>query len=255
MLKLKTKQEIEILREGGKLLAGILKRTAALVRPGVSTAELNNYAENEIAKINGRPAFKNYKIPGLFPYPAGLCTSLNNVIVHGIPSDKVILKEGDIISLDIGMEYKKLYTDMSMTVAVGKVPAEVEKLIKVTKESLYLGIDAMKVGGTLADIGSAVQKHAEKHGYGVVRDLVGHGVGYEVHEAPQVPNYFTVSAQRVKLEPGLVIAIEPMLTMGDYETVTLADGWAIATRDNSLSAHWEHTVAVTEDGIIIITEE
>lgn len=255
MLKLKTKQEIEILREGGKLLADILKRTAALVRPGVSTSELNNYAESEIAKINGRPAFKNYKIPGLFPYPAGLCTSLNNVIVHGIPSDKVILQEGDIISLDIGMEYKKLYTDMSMTVAVGKVSAEIEKLIKVTRESLYLGIDAMKVGGTLADIGRAVQNHAEKNGYGVVRDLVGHGVGYEVHEAPQVPNYLTSAAQKIKLEPGLVIAIEPMLTMGDYETVTLADGWAIATRDNSLSAHWEHTVAVTEDGIIIITEE
>lgn len=255
MIRLKTKKEIEILREGGKQLAAILKRTAALVRPGVSTAELNQYAEGEIVKIKGRPSFKNYKIPGLFPYPAGLCTSLNEVIVHGIPSEKVILKEGDIISLDIGMEYKKLYTDMAMTVAVGKVSAEIEKLIKVTKESLYLGIDAMKVGGTLADIGRAVQTHAEKNGYGVVRDLVGHGVGYDVHEFPQVPNYFTTAAQKIKLEPGLVIAIEPMLTIGDYETVTLDDGWAIATRDNSLSAHWEHTLAVTEDGIIIITEE
>jgi methionyl aminopeptidase len=255
MIRLKSKQEIEILREGGQLLAAILKRTAALVRPGVSTAELNQYAENEIAKIKGRPAFKNYQVPGLFPYPAGLCTSLNNVIVHGIPSERVILKEGDIISLDIGMEYKNLYTDMAMTVAVGKVSAAVEKLIKVTRESLYLGIDAIKPGGTLADIGRAVQAHAEKHHYGVVRDLVGHGVGYEVHEAPQVPNYLTSAAQKIKLEPGLVIAIEPMLTMGDYETVTLNDGWAIATRDNSLSAHWEHTIAVTEDGLIIITEE
>lgn len=254
MISLKTNAEIKILREGGKILAGILKNTAALVRPGISTAELNKFAEDAIYDIGGEPAFKNFPANSDNPFPAGLCTSCNEEIVHGIPSEKTILEEGDIISLDIGMKYKDLYTDMAVTVAVGEISPELEKLSRITKEALEKGLAEVKVGNTLADIGIAVQKHAEAAGYGVVRDLVGHGVGHDVHEAPQVPNYKTRAAAKILIKPGLVIAIEPMVTMGDYNIDVLNDGWTIVTRDRNYSAHWEHTIAVTEEGSILITD-
>ncbi len=254
MIKLKSNEEIKILREGGKLLAKVLWDTAELVKVGASTADLNNFAEKAIYDLGGRPSFKNYGAEMGNPFPAGLCTSVNKEIVHGIPSAEKTLKNGDIISLDIGMEYKGLYTDMAITLAVGEVKQEVLDLIKVTKESLYKGIKAIKKGGNLSDIGAAVQNHAESHNYGVVRDLVGHGVGHAVHEDPQVPNYKSLFAKNIKIEKGLVIAIEPMLTMGDYNIKSLADGWSIVTRDGSLSAHWEHTIAVGENGVEIITE-
>lgn len=254
MIKLKTIEEIKILREGGKFLGQILRDTAALVKPGVTTAALNEYAEKRIYDLGGRPSFKNFTGGGDVPFPAGLCTSVNEEIVHGIPSEARVLQEGDIISLDIGMEYKGLYTDMAVTVPVGNLDSELHRLIQVTKESLYKGIAAMKVGGDLSEIGKAVQAHAEAAGYGVVRDLVGHGVGHSVHEAPQVPNYKASFAKNIKLVPGLVIAIEPMITIGSYDIEVLDDEWTIVTADRSLSAHWEHTVAVTENGIEILTE-
>lgn len=254
MISLKSKEEIKTLREGGKILAGILKDTAALVRPGITTAELNTFAEDAIYDIGGEPAFKNFPANSDNPFPAGLCTSRNEEIVHGIPSEKTILEEGDIISLDIGMKYKELYTDMAVTVAVGEISPELEKLSRITKEALEKGLAEVKVGNTLADIGIAVQKHAEAAGYGVVRDLVGHGVGHEVHEAPQVPNYKTRAAGKIVIKAGLVIAIEPMITMGDYNIDVLDDGWTIVTRDRNYSAHWEHTIAVTEEGSVLITD-
>lgn len=254
MIKLKSNEEIKILREGGKLLARVLWDTAELVKVGVSTAELNDFAEKAIYDLGGRPSFKNYGVETGNPFPAGLCTSVNKEIVHGIPAEDKKLKNGDIISLDIGMEYKGLYTDMAITLPVGEVQKEVLNLIKVTKESLYKGIKAIKVGGDLSDIGAAVQNHAEAHNYGVVRDLVGHGVGHDVHEAPQVPNYKSLFAKKIKINKGLVIAIEPMLTMKDFNIKSLPDGWTVVTRDGSLSAHWEHTIAVGENGVEIITE-
>ena len=241
---IKTQEEIEIIAEGGKLIQNILHNTAKLVKPGVSTWELNEYAESEIYKLGARPSFKDYG-PKKNPFPAGLCTSVNSQVVHGIPSRDVVLKNGDIIGLDIGMEYKGLYTDTAITVAVGTVSDKVKKLIEATKKCLDLSLREAKAGNKIGDISHIIQKTAEDAGFSVVRDLVGHGVGYDVHEDPAVPCYGK-KGTGIVLQEGMVLAIEPMLCAGEYFVVFEPDGWTISTKDGGLSAHFEHTVAITK---------
>lgn len=248
---IKSESEIEIIAEGGKLIHNILYATAGIVKPGISTWELNVFAEKEIEKIGGRPSFKNFG-DKKNPFPAGLCTSVNSVVVHGIPSRDAILKDGDIVSLDIGMEYKRLFTDTAITVPVGKISDIAKKLIETTKKSLLAAIDQAKPGNTIGDIAFATQKTAEAAGFSVIRDLVGHGVGYEVHEDPAVPN-FGKKGQGIELQEGMVLAIEPMLCEHEYFVVLDNDGWTIRTRDNGLAAHFEHTIAITKNGARILT--
>lgn len=248
---IKTAAEIELIGEGGKILRAILYDAAKLARPGVSTWELNKFAEDQINAHGGRPSFKNYG-PKKNPFPAGLCTSVNDQVVHGIPSQHTILKTGDIVGLDIGMEYKKLYTDTAITVAVGEVSGLAKKLMEATKKCLEAAIKEVRDGVKTGDIGFIIQKTAEDAGFNVVRDLVGHGVGYEVHEEPAIPCYGKKGTGE-KLREGMVVAIEPMLTAGEYFLIQEDDGWTLSTRDGSLSAHFEHTLAVTKNGARVLT--
>ncbi len=245
------------MREGGKILAGILKRITKEVRPGATTGHLEEMACSLISEAGGRPSFKNYKSKAdSKPFPTALCISINNEVVHTpvLPSRK--LKEGDIIGIDIGMEYKKYFTDMATTLPVGSIKKEAKKLIKVTEKSLKLAIKKVKSGATLNDIAAVVQNYVESHGFSVVRDLVGHGVGTEVHEDPQIPNFVVTKEgyDNVILKPGMTLAIEPMVNAGFYEVKTGLDGFSILTKDGSLSAHFEHTVVVTEKGCEILTQ-
>ncbi len=254
MIRIKTKKEIEILREGGKKLALVLGAVAKEVKPGVATIELDQLAEKLIKESGGRPSFKNYRTADdRTPYPASLCVSVNDEIVHGIPSKTRILKEGDIVSLDAGMEYGGMYTDTAITVPVGKISNEAAKIIEVCKKSLSEGIKTIKAGSYIGDIGFAVQSHVEERGYGVVRNLVGHGVGHSVHEDPEIPN-FGKKKTRERLTAGMVLAIEPMITEGSFETILDKDNWTWRTKDGKPSAHFEHTVVVTEKGAEIITQ-
>lgn len=263
MIIYKTTEEIKTMREGGKILACILDKVAKMVKPGISTGELEAEAVRLITEAGGRPAFKGYKThQGAEGFPTALCTSVNDEIVHAPSLPSRLLKEGDIIGIDVGMEYpfrkdtKGLYTDMAVTVPVGKIDPRVEELLAVTKNSLKLAINKVKSGNSLNDIGTAVEEYAEKAGFSVVRDLVGHGVGKGVHEDPQVPNYKITdsSIENHILKPGMTIAIEPMVNMGGAEITTGEDGFAFVTEDGGLSAHFEHTVAVTEKGCEILTE-
>lgn len=247
----KTPQEIEIIEEGGKLLGDILRRTAQLVKPGVSTYELNEFAEKEILKVGGRPSFVGYG-GKKNPFPAGLCTSINDAIVHGVPSKTDILEEGDLVGLDIGMEYKGLFTDTAITVPVGKVSRIAQKLIDTTQKALVEAIKVAKPGNRIGDIGYATQIVPEKEGFSVVRDLVGHGVGYAVHEDPAVPNYGT-KGKGIELVPGMVLAIEPMVCQFKPHIYFDTDGWTIKTHDGGLAAHFEHTIAITDKGNKILT--
>jgi len=252
MIRLKTKDEIKILREGGKKLAGILSELSKKVAPGVTGQELDDLAFELIKKAGGKPSFLNYKPAGVSePYPASLCVSFNEEIVHGIPGKRAI-KEGDIISLDLGMWYQGLCTDHAVTIAVGEVDEKVKKLIEATRDALRDAIRAVAPGARMGDVSYAIESLAASRGYEVVRELSGHGVGNEVHEDPFVPNYGKPGTG-LKLVKGMVLAIEPMLSLGTGEVKGLSDGYTFITRDKSLSAHFEHTVAVTEDGAEILT--
>lgn len=249
---IKTKEEIEILREGGKRLASILAKVATKVAPGVSTADLDKYAHDLIKEGGDEPAFLGYKPEGQSKaYPASLCTSVNNEVVHGIPNENKILKEGDIISIDLGLKHKGLFTDHAVTVPVGKINKESAKLLETTHEAMLVGIEAAKNGNTVGDIGYAIEKFVARK-YGIVRELSGHGVGIKIHEDPYVPN-FGKKGKGEKLVPGMVIAIEPMLNIGKADIITLSDGYTIKTADGSRSAHFENTVLITEDEAEILT--
>lgn len=255
MIKLKTQEEIEILAEGGAILAGIMRHLRTMVKPGVSTAELDAMAIELAKKSNAEPSFLGYTTTmTASPYPAALCTSINDEIVHAMGNLDRKLKEGDIVGLDMGLKYKNLYTDMAITVPVGKINSQAAQLVEVTQKALMKGINQIKPGNPLSAIGVAIDNYVQKYGYGIIKELVGHGVGYAVHEEPAVPNYKTSSINSLKLKEGLVIAIEPMLTMGDWQVHFDDDGWTTRTTDGSLSAHFEHTVAVTKDGYRIITQ-
>ncbi len=253
----KTPEEVRAIAKGGVLLSRVLGKIARRVAPGVSTADLDEIAQKEIAKAGGRPSFLGYRIRGVkAAYNSAVCVSINDEVVHGLAHPGRILKEGDIVGLDIGMEHPAkngFYTDMAMTVPVGKISEKAAKLIKVTRECLERAIGAVHAGAHLSEIGKAVQSHAEKNGYGVVRDLVGHGVGYAVHEDPRVPNYVDTFTRDLILKEGMVLAIEPMINAGTWEVFTADDEWTVKTADSSLSAHFENTIAVTADGCEILT--
>ncbi len=259
MITIKKPEEIEVLRQGGKILASILAEIVKRVRPGITTIELDKLAEELIAKKGGTPSFKYYQgQDGEVPFPTTICASVNEQLVH-TPASDCILKEGDIIGLDIGMKYPaegvSYFTDMSVTVPVGRVSQLARKLIKVTKNSLALGIAQIKPGNHISDISRAVQAYVESQGFSVIRQLVGHGVGYKVHEEPRIPNYIDKEQKDIELKAGMILAIEPMVSAGDYLVKTLDDGWTVVTADGSLSAHFEHTVVVTEDGFEILTKK
>ena len=252
MAKIETKEEIALIRQGGKMLNKILMQVAEIVRPGVSTFELDQMGEKLIRQAGGIPAFKNYGQP---PYPGSVCTSINAEVVHGVPRKDRILKEGDIISLDVGMRYPAengLYTDMAITVPVGKIGSELQKLVDVTRQALDIYKDNLRAGEKWSKVAGKVQKYVEGQGYGLVRDLVGHGVGHAVHEEPQLPNYVIPTYDFV-LREGMVLACEPMVTSGDYEIETMEDHWTVATKDRKYSAHFEHTFAITKTGCEVLT--
>ena len=253
MIYFKTTEDINILREGGKRLALVLKKVVQAIQPGVSTAGLDKLAYNLICEYEGKPSFLNYQ-PSFAhkPFPSSLCTSINETVVHGLPLEKKILKQGDVVSLDLGMEYKGLFTDMAVTVGVEKIKPIYEKLIKTTKMSLLQAIKTSKINNTLGDIGYAIQKRVEKEGFVVVKDLVGHGVGYSPHEDPVVFNY-GVPHEGLKLEEGMVVAIEPMTTFDNGAVKEEKDG-SFVTVNGKVSCHFEHTIAITKKGPIVITK-
>ena len=247
MSQIKTEEEIKIMAEGGKILAEVLGEIEKMAKPGITTLELDRASEALILKRGAKPAFKGYE---RFPY--SLCASVNDVIVHGFPSN-YRLKDGDVVGLDLGVLWKGYNTDMAVTVAVGEVSFEAKRLLQVTKKALRLGIKKARAGITTGDLGNSIQKYIEDQGYGVVRDLCGHGIGKEIHEDPQIPNY----GQRhkgVELKEGMVICIEPMVTLGDFRLKEAKDGYGFATRDGKISAHFEHTIAITRDGCKVLTE-
>lgn len=261
MITIKTPEEIEILRESGKRLAAILREVASNVRPGITTFELDAIAQEMIASGNDESPFLNYQ-PEFHkkPFPAALCVSVNEEVVHGIPGPRVLL-EGDVVTVDLGLKHKKMITDHAVTVIVGDVETrlvaspefkKVVQLVSDTKEALMLGIKEVKNGARVGDVGHAIEQFVNKR-YGIIRELAGHGVGYAVHEDPYVPNYGKKGTGPV-LKTGMVIAIEPMLTLGKEGIITKMDGYTICTRDKSLAAHWEHTVVVTDDGCEILTK-
>lgn len=254
MITLKTKEEIAILREGGKILAEALEIVAMSAKPGISTFELNKIAEDFIAKFGAKPSFKDYRPEkGMPPYPAALCTSLNDEIVHCVPKKERILKDGDILGLDLGVWHKNLCTDAAITIAIGAVPEKAKKLIDTTEKSLYSGIDEAVVGNAIGDIGYAVSEIVKAGGFAVIRDLVGHGVGHAVHEDPQIPNYGQ-KGKGDKLKEGMVLAIEPMTAAGDWRMRPCEDDrFGYCTFDGGLSAHFEHTIVVTVNGPEILT--
>ena len=246
MVRLKTAEDIEILAEGGLHLFKILEELERMAKPGVTGRQLDDYARRATSTIGAKPAFLGHG-----GFPNGVCVSVNDAVVHGLPTD-IPFQEGDIVGIDYGLIYKGLYTDSARTIAIGTISPEKQRLLDVTKKALDIGIAAATVGATTGDIGHAVQTYVEGEGFGVVRQLVGHGVGYGVHEKPSVPN-FGAARSGHKLEENLVIAIEPMVTVGDPQVETAEDNWTIVTRDGSLSAHFEHTVAVTAAGPRILT--
>jgi len=247
MIILKTPEQIQIMREGGKILAGIMKELEKEIKPGIETRYLDKVALGLVFRYRAKPSFKGY-----MEFPACLCVSLNEEVVHGLPSDRK-LKEGDIVSLDLGILFKGFHTDMAITLPVGKVKPETLKLIKTTKKALDIAIKKAKIGNTFGDIESAIQEFAEGKGYNVVRELCGHGIGKDLHEDPQVLN-FGKKGIGPKLAEGMVFAIEPMLTMGDWRIKRAKDGYGFETKDQSLSAHFEHTIAITKSGHEILTK-
>lgn len=247
MIVLKTGRELSLMREACVISARALKLAGEAVQPGVSTAEIDKIAYDYIVSQGARPNFLHYN-----GYPATACISINDQVIHGIPSKSRVIREGDIVSIDLGAELEGYNGDNAATFAAGAVSPEAKRLMDVTEECLYKGIEAARAGGRVGDIGHAVQSHAEAHGYSVVRQYVGHGVGASLHEAPEVPNFGT-PGRGVRLLPGMTLAIEPMINIGAAGVKVQPDGWTVLTADGSLSAHFEHTVAITPDGPVIMT--
>jgi methionyl aminopeptidase len=255
MSLIKTAEEIEKLRRGGALLSQTLREIRAACVPGASSAELDAIARKRFAEAGGTPSFLGYRIGKRDPaYPGALCVSINDEVVHGLPIPGKTFQEGDVVGLDIGVWLDGLCTDMATTVIVGNTAASnVRDLVRDTRESLVRGISAIRAGALVADIGTAVEDYLKPKKYGIVKDLVGHGVGHAVHEDPPIPNYREPRAAKVKLQAGMVLAIEPMVTLGDWRVTMKDDGWTIVTADGSLAAHFEVTVAVTEGGYELLT--
>ena len=248
MITRRTEKEIELLRQAGKIVAMTHEHLKPYIKAGISTKELDEMAEKFIRSQGATPSFKGYG-----GFPGSICASINDVLVHGIPNAAHILKEGDIISVDIGANYEGYHGDSAWTYAVGEVSEEAKELMKVTEESLYRGLEQVKPGNRISDISNAIQTFVEAHGYGVPRDYTGHGVGTNLHEDPIVPN-FGIAGRGPKIVSGMVIAVEPMVTLGDYHTRTLLDDWTVKTIDGKITAHYEHTIVVTDEGYEILTK-
>ncbi len=240
MVSIKSEREIQLMREAGRILAAVLEELEKALKPGMSTMDVDKLGEHLIRNHGCIPSFKNYN-----GYPGSICVSVNDEVVHGIPNKHHYLKEGDIVSLDAGVIYKGYHSDAARTCPVGQISPEAQKLIAVTRESFFQGIKFAKAGNHLNDISSAIQTYAEGFGYGVVRDLVGHGIGSHLHEDPEVPN-FAQKRRGILLRPGMTLAIEPMINAGHYDVAWMDDGWTVVTRDGSLSAHYENTILITE---------
>lgn len=247
MISIKTDEQIALMRESGRLTKNVLELIGREIKPGMTTKQLDKLAYDYIMSCGGTPSFLNY-----CGYPASICTSIDEMVVHGIPSDKVYIKEGQIVSVDVGVIYNGWHGDAARTFMIGEVSEEKRKLVKVTEECFFEAIKNLKDGSPLGNIGYNVQTYAEKHGYSVVRALVGHGIGREMHEQPNVPN-FGSKGTGIRLKKGMTIAIEPMINLGDYRVKFLSDGWSVVTNDGLPSAHYENTVAITEDGVEILT--
>ena len=247
MITIKSAQQIDKMREACRITKGALDVIAENIRPGISTAQLDKLAHDYILSQGAKPNFLHYN-----GYPASICASVNDQVVHGIPHKNIILREGDIVGVDLGAVKDGFHGDAARTFAVGEISAEAEKLIKVTRESFFEGVKYLKHGAKLGDVSYAIQSYVEKHGYSVVRDLVGHGIGQSLHEDPQVPN-FGRAGRGVKLSAGMTLAIEPMVNAGAYDVEVLDDDWTVVTADGSLSAHYENTVLITKDGYEILT--
>ncbi|OIP48706.1 MAG: type I methionyl aminopeptidase [Desulfobacterales bacterium CG2_30_60_27] len=245
---LKTEAEIRILREANQIVAATLAMLREKVAPGVTTWQLDSWAEDFCVKRGSTPAFKGYR-----GFPGSLCVSVNHEVVHGIPSKKVVLLDGDIVSIDFGVRYEGYYGDAAITVAVGPISDKSAELLRVTRESLDKGIAKARIGNRINDISGAIQDHVEKHGFSVVRQFVGHGIGVRLHEPPEIPNYRR-NEPTPRLLAGMVLAIEPMVNAGGFDVEVLRDGWTVVTRDRALSAHFEHTVAVTEGTPYILSQ-
>ena len=253
---IKKPEEIVVIIKGGRLLGNILQQLAKMVKPGITTGDLESKADELIKKVDGRPSFKGYYSKNETPFPCILCTSINDEVVHAAPLPPRVLKNGDIVGIDIGMEYPAkngFYTDTAVTVAVGKISAENKKLIEVTKKALQIGIKAVKPGNKISDIGRMIENYVKPFGYGIVKDLVGHGVGYAVHESPRIPNYFDPALSKIEIKEGMVLAIEPMIALGTWKITEGDDGFSIKTADGSWAAHFEHTIVVTKRGCEIVT--
>ena len=246
-ITIKSAREIELMTEAGRILAIVHEEMEKAVRPGISTLEINRIGEEVIRSYGCIPSFLNYN-----GYPASVCVSVNDEVVHGIPSAKRILQEGDIVGLDAGVIYKGYHSDAARTHGVGQISPEAERLIRVTRESFFEGIKYAKEGNYLGEVSSAIYRHAKTHGYGVVRDLCGHGIGNHLHESPEIPNYET-GRRGVKLRKGMTLAIEPMINMGTWQVDFLDDDWTTVTRDGSLSAHYENTVLITDGEPVLLT--
>lgn len=255
MITIKSKEEIEIMRAGGRILASVLQKVGEKVQPGVSAEDLDKFARELVFAMDARPSFLDYK-PGESGegYPAALCVSINDEIVHGLPLEKKIISEGDLVKLDLGVEYKKLHTDATVMVGVGKISPVAGKIMRVAKECLEIGIKEIKPGASLNEYALAVEEHALKNKFEIVRDLVGHGVGHTIHELPQVFNYADRRMKEIILQEGMTLALEPMVNEGGFEIVLAKDGWTYKTRDGKLNGHWEHTIAVTKGGCEILTK-
>lgn len=248
-MELKVKEEIDYMKKGGKILALIFKELEKYIQEGISTYDLSRNAERLIYKYGAKPAFKGYR-----GYPEVICVSINDEVVHGIPKKDRKLKNGDIVSIDIGLEYNGFYVDSARTYPVGEVSPLALKLIEVTESALWKGIEKAKVGNHLSDISWAIQEYVEKNGFNIIREFTGHGIGRNLHEPPSIPN-FGPPGQGPILEEGLALAIEPMVSMGDYRVKILDDGWTAVTLDGSLSAHFEHTIVITNKGPEVLTQE
>lgn len=246
MISIKSPQEVRIMAEGGKILAAVIRATAEKVGPEITTKDLDRLAESLILKYGAEPAFKGYQ-----KFPATTCISVNDELVHAVPTDKV-LNNGDIVSLDLGLIWKGFNLDMAVTLPVGKVAPEAQRLIRITKKALKRGIRKVRPGNTIGDIGNTIQRYVESQGYNVVRDLCGHGIGRELHEDPQILNFGKRKTGQI-IKEGMVLCIEPMVTVGDWKLQKCADGFGYKTSDGSLSAHFEHTIAVSENGVKVLT--
>jgi len=246
MIVLRSEEEVEAIRSAGNIIARTFEKLARHVKAGVRTKELDAIAREEILKRGGYPAFKDYR-----GFPANICASINEVVVHGIPSDRK-LKDGDIISLDVGVKFRDYFADAAITLGVGKISEAAARLMGVTEKALYIAIENAVPGRRLSDISAKVQEHVESNGFSVVRAFVGHGIGSKIHEEPEIPN-FGRAGTGPRLEPGMVLAIEPMVNAGTYEVEILEDGWTAVTKDRRLSAHFEHTIVITKDGSEILT--